>query len=110
MYNPCEGHSVLQGHSVYRDILSAGTFCVQGHSVLQGHFVLQSNSVCRVILCAGTFRVQGHSLCRVILCAGQGEGTQPPSLLSPPGAGSVRLCNAIEAESCPTPHPSPPAS
>ncbi len=30
----------------------------------------------------------------------QGEGTQPPSLLSPPGAGSVRLCNAMEAESC----------
>ncbi len=41
---------------------------------------------------------------------GQGEGTQPPSLLSPPGAGSVRLCNAMEADSCPTPHPSPPAS
>ncbi len=40
----------------------------------------------------------------------QGEGTQPPSLLSQPGAGSVRLCNAMEAESCPTPHPSPPAS
>ncbi len=43
-------------------------------------------------------------------CETQGEGTQPPSLLSPPGAGSLRLCNAMEAESCPTPHPSPPAS
>ncbi len=28
----------------------------------------------------------------------QGEGTQPPSLLSPPGPGSVRLCNAMERE------------
>jgi hypothetical protein len=27
----------------------------------------------------------------------QGEGTQPPSLLSPPGPGSVRLCNAMES-------------
>ncbi len=28
----------------------------------------------------------------------QGEGTQPPSLLSLPGAGSVRLCNAMETK------------
>jgi hypothetical protein len=26
----------------------------------------------------------------------QGEGTHPPSLLSPAGPGSVRLCNAME--------------
>jgi hypothetical protein len=40
---------------------------------------------------------------------GRGEGTQTPSLLSPPGPGSVRLCNAMETE---LPHsPSlPPAS
>jgi hypothetical protein len=38
----------------------------------------------------------------------QGEGTQPPSLLSPPGPGSVRLCNAMETElphSPSLPHP-----
>ncbi len=29
---------------------------------------------------------------------GQGEGTQPPSLISPPGLGSQRLCNAMEAK------------
>ncbi len=45
--------------------------------------------------------------CNCCMCVYQGEGTQPPSLLSPPGAGSVQLCNAMEAESCPTPHPSP---
>jgi hypothetical protein len=28
----------------------------------------------------------------------QGEGTQPPSLLSPPGAGSERLCIAMETK------------
>ncbi len=28
----------------------------------------------------------------------QGEGTQPPSLLSPPGPGSERLCNAMETQ------------
>jgi hypothetical protein len=28
----------------------------------------------------------------------QGEGTQPPSLLSPPGPGSERLCNAMETK------------
>jgi hypothetical protein len=51
-----QGHSVLKGHSVCRAILCAGPFCVQGHSV------------CRAILCAGPFCVQGHSVCRVILC------------------------------------------
>jgi hypothetical protein len=39
------------------------------------------------------------------LCMLQGEGTQPTSLLSPPGPGSGRLCNARQI--CPTPHPSP---
>ncbi len=29
------------------------------------------------------------------MCVCQGEGTQPPSLLSPPSAGSVRLCNVL---------------
>jgi hypothetical protein len=36
----------------------------------------------------------------------QGEGTQPPSLLAPPGPGSVRLCNAWR-QICPTPSPTP---
>jgi hypothetical protein len=36
----------------------------------------------------------------------QGEGTQPLSLLSPPGPGSVRLCNAMETE-LPNSHPFP---
>jgi hypothetical protein len=38
----------------------------------------------------------------------QGEGTQPPSLLSPPGPGSVRLCNSMETKlphSPSLPHP-----
>jgi hypothetical protein len=38
----------------------------------------------------------------------QGEGTYPPSLLSPPGPGSVRLCNAMETKmphSPSLPHP-----
>ncbi len=38
----------------------------------------------------------------------KGKGTQPPSLLSPPGPGSVRLCNAMEAKlphSPSLPHP-----
>jgi hypothetical protein len=33
----------------------------------------------------------------------QGEGIQPPSLLSPPGLGSVRLCNAMLMISLPHP-------
>ncbi len=39
---------------------------------------------------------------------GPGEGTQPPSPLSPPGPGSERLCNAMEKElphSPSLPHP-----
>jgi len=40
----------------------------------------------------------------------QGEGTQPPSLLSPPGPGSVRLCNAMETQLPHSPSLSHPAS
>jgi hypothetical protein len=38
--------------------------------------------------------------------AHQGEGTQPPSLLSPPGTGSVS-CVTLWRQSCHTPPPSP---
>jgi hypothetical protein len=54
----------------------------------------------------------GNFLCR-LLCTNiswhkQGVGTQPHSLLSPPGPGSVRLCNAMETKlphSPSLPHP-----
>ncbi len=42
------------------------------------------------------------------VCVYKGEGTQHPSMLSPPGPGSVRLCNAMETKlphSPSLPHP-----
>jgi hypothetical protein len=59
------------------------------------------------ILYSWTLSSCNRDVLRRPLCADndQGEGTQPPSLLSPPGPGSVRLCNAIETE---LPH-SPPS-
>ncbi len=39
--------------------------------------------------------------------ATQGEGTQPPSMLSPPGLGSVLLCNAMETKLPNSPSPPP---
>ncbi len=33
--------------------------------------------------------------CTVWMRSTQGEGTQPPSLLSPPGPGSIRLCYCV---------------
>ncbi len=52
--------------------------------------------------CCGFDILAGFYLALKVRCLylaiNQGEGTQPPSLLSPPGPGSVRLCIAMERD------------
>ncbi len=48
--------------------------------------------------------------CRLNIELDPREGTHPPSLLSPPGPGSLRLCNAMETKLPHSPSLTHPAS
>ncbi len=88
-------------------------FCENGYGFQNVHFwsvliteYTECESFCPVVRIG--FPPNSAPCKRIHMCLHQGEGTQPPSLLSPPGVGSVRLCNAMETKlpSSPSlPHP-----